>query len=297
MHAIDERFKWPEGAQIIDGRMFEGHKLCVPTPIQKEWVRAMHEAQGHVGFLRMWKILEDHYEWGDKGVARNFARKVMRERDTCQACQRPRNRYGPIQHAPIPPAIMASVAIDIFSLPPTKYEGKSYDCVVICVDRHSGWLIAIPELQKGLTGPKVAKALLQKWDIVGIPARITTDQGPQFANAWWRTMCASLGIDHVYSQPYHHQANGRAEMAGQQVQEFLRKLQADEPGNWVERIPWVLRLIHDTPGETGLFPYEIIFGRERSLARVPYQPPPANVKMHNNFLREWRRMIAGLLKP
>ena len=31
--------------------------------------------------------------------------------------------------------------------------------------------------------------------------------------------------------------------------------------------------IHDLPGETGLSPYQIIFGRDKPLANIPYQPP------------------------
>ena len=43
--------------------------------------------------------------------------------------------------------------------------------------------------------------------------------------------------------------------------------------NWVEALPRVIDRIHDTPGETGLTPYEILFGRERYTAHVPYRPP------------------------
>ena len=35
----------------------------------------------------------------------------------------------------------------------------------------------------------------------------------------------------------------------------------------------ILDRIHDTPREAGLSPYQILFGRERPLAGVPYQPP------------------------
>ena len=41
----------------------------------------------------------------------------------------------------------------------------------------------------------------------------------------------------------------------------------------MEYLPKVLNKIHDTPGETGLSPYEILFGRERFCAGVPYRPP------------------------
>jgi hypothetical protein len=55
--------------------------------------------------------------------------------------------------------------------------------------------------------------------------------------------------------------------------EILRKLYAEEKINWVEALPHVLDRIHDTKGESGLSPYEILFGRERPLAGVPYTPP------------------------
>ena len=40
----------------------------------------------------------------------------------------------------------------------------------------------------------------------------------------------------------------------------------------VEAIPQVLDRIHDTVGEAGYSPYEILFGRERPLAGLPYEP-------------------------
>ena len=86
-------------------------------------------------------------------------------------------------------------------------------------------------------------------------------------------MCAYLGITHIYAHPYHHQANGRAERAGDKIRELLRKFNADEHKNWVELLPEALKVLHDTPGESGLSPYEILFGRERFTANIPFEPP------------------------
>ena len=130
-----------------------------------------------------------------------FAKQVAAQCETCQACVRPQNKFGPIVPTPIPPATMASVAIDVFAMPPVRTDGKTLDCAVVCVDRHSGWIIAVPETYQGLTGAKVAKAMIKEWSLFGIPARITSDQGPHFANSWWRTMCAYLGITHIYAHP------------------------------------------------------------------------------------------------
>ena len=120
----------------------------------------------------------------------------------------------------------------------------------------------------------MAQAMLRfLWRPFGIPRVITSDQGSHFVNAWWQTMCAKLGIRHAVSQAYHHQANGRAEMAGQQLMEKLRKLNAEEEINWVESSPVVLDRHHDLPGESGLSPYQILFGREKSLGNLPYSTP------------------------
>ena len=248
--------------------------MCIPLQLQNEWIRELHVSTGHVGKERFWQIIGDRHEWADRIKALEFSKLVMDQCDTCQACVRPRNKFGPIVMSPIPPYLMANVAIDVFNMPTVKVEGKTFDCMVVCVDRLSGWIVAIPELKNGLTGVKVAKAMLRsQWRPFGIPSRITSDQGSQFVNQWWKTMCAMLGVNHVYTQPYHHQANGRAEMAGQQVMEVARKLHADSVINWVEALPRVIDKIHDTPGESGLTPYEIVFGRERYMANVPYKPP------------------------
>jgi hypothetical protein len=169
---------------------------------------------------------------------------------------------------------MVSVAIDLFKLPRTRYEGGDFDTMAVCVDRHSGWVIAIPCLEKGLTGAKLAKAMVQyQWRPFGVPAVISSDQGSHFVSTWWQNLCSVLGIRQAFSQAYHHQANGRAERAGQQIMEILRKLHTDEKINWVEALPQVVDRIHDVKGESGLSPYQILFGRERPLSGVPYEPP------------------------
>ena len=50
---------------------------------------------------------------------------------------------------------MVSVSMDLFKLPPVVWVGVTYDTLIVCVDRHSGWVVAIPEVGKGLTGKKL----------------------------------------------------------------------------------------------------------------------------------------------
>ena len=96
--------------------------------------------------------------------------------------------------------------------------------------------------------------------------------GPQFIGQWWTTMCARLGIHHTYSPPHRPRANGRAERAGQQLLSILKKLHLDGALNWVEALPRALLIHHDMVGESGLSPYQIVFGRVRNSTGIPFQP-------------------------
>ena len=36
---------------------------------------------------------------------------------------------------------MRSVAMDVFAMPEVTVEGETYDCVILAVDRHSGYIV------------------------------------------------------------------------------------------------------------------------------------------------------------
>ena len=137
-------------------------------------------------------------------------------------------------------------------MPEERHEGQKFDAMILCVDRHSGWIIAVPTLKVGLTAEKVAKIMLQKWTDLGggIPSTITSDQGPQFVGEWFRSMCARMGIRQAFSQAYRPQTNGRAERAGRQILDWLNKIRAESELGWVEALPIMLRQYHDAVGES-----------------------------------------------
>ena len=43
-----------------------------------------------------------------------------------------------------------------------EQNGQILDTLIVCVDRNSGWIVAIPERKVGLTGAKVALAMVKK---------------------------------------------------------------------------------------------------------------------------------------
>ena len=182
---------------------------------------------------------------------------------------------------------MTSVCLDIPDLPGVEYEGEYYDAMVICVDRHSGWIVARPTQRLGITGKKAAQLMINSsWGEMGVPSIITCDRGSQFVSGWWTTMCARLGIRRAFAQAHRSNTNGRAEVAVRMVQDTLRKLHTDCGINWVEALPRVLRIHHDAINPVlGYSPYQALFGRHRALAALPFEKPEEGQEANEFFSR------------
>ena len=146
------------GFQISSWPLAKG-RTCIPTSLHCACIRLFHEHLLHLGAKRLWSVLDRNCEFAYSERAFAFTQVVSTQCEVCQACQRPSARDGPIAFTPIPPRIMESVAIEVFMVEKVTHNNKKYDSMVICVDRHSGWLIAIPALNKGLTGEWIAKKI------------------------------------------------------------------------------------------------------------------------------------------
>ena len=84
---------------------------------------------------------------------------------------------------------------------------------------------------------------------------------------------------------------------GQQLFERLRRLQIEGEFSLVEALPQVLDRLHDTPGEGGLSPYHILFGRERPLGGLPYEHPVEceDALLFFKRMKRFDEMVASIL--
>ena len=266
---------WPEGYKLLSGKVYHWERLCVPESRVWALVKEHHEWNAHVSAQRLKPDIELRFELPP---GTNLADVLARVKQNCLVCQasHPPNWAvrQPIAMTPIPPGVMSSVCLDVFSMPQVEWDGMGYDAYLLCVDRLSGWMVARPTQSLGLTAQKAARLLLDtSWGEVGVPAIITSDQGSQFASQWWGAMCSRLGVRQAFSQAHRHQANGRAEVAGKVLQELLRKMHQDGRVNWVEALPRALRIYHDTNDPVlGMSPYKALFGRDRPLGGLPWVP-------------------------
>ena len=128
----------------------------------------------------------------------------------CRATKSPNHSTAgnPVYMA-IPEAPMRSVATDVFAMPEVTVEGETYDCVILVVDRHSGYIVAVPGKKSkkkdkkdkhgvGLQAKTVANAMIRHWlTLFDVPAVICSDRGSQFVGTWFKTMCKHMGIRHA----------------------------------------------------------------------------------------------------
>ena len=256
----DDGQKWPKGLTEEDGKLYRNGKLLVPESRVLE-LCATCCTQGSrskpptcSAGLRSTRSISTP-------PSRRSGRDVRSVRPAIPITGTSR---GEAQWTPVPDQPMESVAMDVFSMPEVHIGKETFDCVVLCVDRHSGYVVAVPARKKGLLAKEVAVMMIRHWlTVFDIPRTICSDRGPQFTGGWFKAICSLMGIRHAKSVAYLSRSNGRAEVAGQQLFEKLRKIHITNPRrNWFEEMWPALKAHHDTPTPGGLSPHQILFGRD-----------------------------------
>ena len=275
--------EWPEGLTEDGDKLFLKDKLLVPENRVEELIDHWHNAQlMHPGRDKMQQDLEWRFKFPPGYYA--ILDRYCSDCAVCRATKSPNHSTaGNPVYTAIPEAPMRSVAMDVFAMPEVTVDGETYDCVILAVDRHSGYIVAVPGKKSkkkdkkdkhgvGLQAKTVANAMIRHWlTIFDVPAVICSDRGSQFVGTWFKTMCKHMGIRHAKTVAYHSRSNGRAEVAGRQMFEKFRQLHIDEPGrNWYNSLWRVLQAYHDLPGPTGLSPHRILFLRDRVSRTLPW---------------------------
>ena len=194
--------EWPEYIHLDGPYMLWKGRVCLPESMVASTIADFHKFMGHPGIRRLAKELQRRYAFPATTRVEGEVAKIRRECMVCQASEHAnKSLKEPIAQTFIPPYLMNSVALDLFTLPKVRWQGRPFDTVILCVDRLTGWIIVAPTTGQGLTAEKAAHLMMETgWDIFGVPAIITSDQGPQFVGQWWRTMCGRLGIRQACSQ-------------------------------------------------------------------------------------------------
>jgi len=100
------------------------------------------------------------------------------------------------------------------------------------------------------------------WKLHGIPRKILSDRGPQFASKFMEEFTKALGTKRQLSMAYHLQTDGQTERINQEIETFLRhymNYQQDDWTNWLAAAEFQYNdKKHAAMGKT---PFELNFGR------------------------------------
>ena len=83
------------------------------------------------------------------------------------------------------------------------------------------------------TAKTIAKFLYGGYiSIFGAPARLLSDRGTSFTSSIIQELCKILGIQRLWTMPYHHQTNGLIERSHQMIMHMIEKLREDKKADW-----------------------------------------------------------------
>lgn len=134
-------------------------------------------------------------------------------------------------------------------------EGNTVVWIVTDLFSHVCHFVALPGLP---SAPHLAELFFRHiFRLHGLPRRIISDRGPQFAARFWRELCQLLGVDVDLSSAFHPQTNGLAERLNQSLQIYLRHFISARHDNWSDLLAWaefaVNNSVSDAVGKTPFF--------------------------------------------
>ncbi|XP_068220014.1 uncharacterized protein [Palaemon carinicauda] len=144
-----------------------------------------------------------------------------------------------------------SVSADFFSV-----AGKSF---LVVTDRLSGWPVVVP-CKGDTTASNTIRIFCRYFREVGVPLRLRSDCGPQFASKDFKDFMMRWGVHHIMSSPHYPQSNGHAKASVKAIKHLI--LKTAPSGNIdCEEFDRGLLELRNTPKFTGRSPAQILYGR------------------------------------
>src|SRR5208282_3764925 len=218
-----------------------------------------HEMAGHPGELETFTSIRQHFWW--PGL-RTFVKNYVKGCGTCQQFKinrRPANpSLLPVEGAAVTRPF-AHCSMDLITdLPPAD----GYDALLVVVDQGLSKGVILCPTTKTMTMDGIGDLLHENlYKRFGLPDKMLSDRGPQFAAKAFRAMMGKLGIKSVLSTAYHPQTDGTTERVNQEIEAYLAIYCHSHPESWKEKIP-TLEFTHNNRrhAERLRTPFELMFG-------------------------------------
>ena len=217
------------------------------------------EMAGHPGELETYNTNKEHYWW--PGL-RSFMKSYVQG---CSQCQQFKINRNPSHLAFLPTEGVASTwpfahySMDLITDLPLA---DRFNSILVVVDQGlSKGVILIP-FNKTLTTEDTGQLL---WDNLykrfGLPDKIISDRGPQFASQGFKELLWLLGIKSALSIAYHPQTDGTTKQINQEIETYLAIHCSSHPETWTKSLT-TLEFTHNNQwhADWSKTPFKLMFG-------------------------------------
>jgi Integrase zinc binding domain/Integrase core domain len=229
-----------------------------------------HETAGHPGKLETYNSVKQHYWWpGLKIFVKNYVKG-------CGICQQFKIDRNPshLSFIPVEGAIstrpFAHCSMDLITdLPPA--EGS--DSILVVVDQGLSKGVILCPTTKTVTMDVIGNLLHENlYKRFGLPDKMLSDQGPQFAAKAFRAMLSRLGVNLVLSTAYHPQTDGTTERVNQGIKAYLAIYCHSHPETWKKNLA-TLEFTHNNRrhADRPKTSFEIIQGESPKALPLTYE--------------------------
>lgn len=253
----------PEDWEDDDGLLLFKKKVYVPPDedLRRDIIKAHHNppVMGHPGIQKTYDLVKREFTW--PGM-RKFIKQYVQGCAACQSCK--------VNTHPIKPGLVPiphsgdtrpfrTITMDyITDLP----ESNGYNAIQVVVDHDVSKAVVLSPCTKNITAMEAADILQRDvYRRFGLPAKIISDRGPQFAANSFRELHQHLGVETALSTAYHPQTDGQTERVNQEIDLALQLYCANAPEKWSELLPQ-FEFAHNqrTHSVTGKSPFELLYG-------------------------------------
>ena len=163
----------------------------------------------------------------------------------------------------IPDRPFDKIAIDYVTDCKTSTSGNKH--ILTIIDHLTRWPESFPIPDKSVDAI-VATLINEYLPVHMCPRYILSDNGMEFRDNLMDQVLQQLGIDRIFSTPYHPQSNGKLVVFQKYLKPTQKKLCEKDPANWDKYLHQVLTSYRITPNVApGESPFFLDYGRDPNL--------------------------------
>ena len=258
-------------------------RIYVPQALQTAYLELHHDhpMAGHLGFHKVLHKLRTQYYWP------KMRQSVSNHLRSCQIFQS-------IKPPPQQSGLLASISVsepfelvgwDLTGPFPTTPNGNNY--IIVIMEYMTRWCeaFAIPDGSANTVANVLLKQVILRH---GCPKQLLSDQGKQFKGEVLRIIAAQLGIQQLFTSPYHPQCNGLTERMNRTLKHMLRAFIDPLHENWDNMLPFAVHAYNTSvQASTRVSPFRALFGRDPRLPLAPQISSPDDAPTHKDAADWW----------